>query len=85
MSDLSRSVKSGSDRRCRHDRRVWDDSGHQREFVQLTVAIVQANEAGALTVTPTPPVQAFMGVLAVAPPDGLEPPTRTLGRCRSIH
>ena len=23
--------------------------------------------------------------LAMAPPDGLEPPTRTLGRCRSIH
>ncbi len=23
--------------------------------------------------------------VAVAPPDGLEPPTRTLGRCRSIH
>ena len=25
------------------------------------------------------------GVLGVAPPDGFEPPTRTLGRCRSIH
>ncbi len=24
-------------------------------------------------------------VLALAPPDGLEPPTRSLGRCRSIH
>ena len=24
-------------------------------------------------------------VLGVAPPDGLEPPTRTLGRCRSVH
>lgn len=24
-------------------------------------------------------------VLVLAPPDGLEPPTRTLGRCRSIH
>ena len=23
--------------------------------------------------------------LLLAPPDGLEPPTRTLGRCRSIH
>ena len=23
--------------------------------------------------------------MAMAPPDGLEPPTRTLGRCRSIH
>ncbi len=23
--------------------------------------------------------------LVLAPPDGLEPPTRTLGRCRSIH
>ena len=22
---------------------------------------------------------------SMAPPDGLEPPTRTLGRCRSIH
>ena len=25
------------------------------------------------------------GGVPVAPPDGLEPPTRTLGRCRSIH
>jgi hypothetical protein len=24
-------------------------------------------------------------VQILAPPDGLEPPTRTLGRCRSIH
>lgn len=46
-------------------------------------------------VAATPANPAFLPLIAsmtarndavgMAPPDGLEPPTRTLGRCRSIH
>lgn len=38
-------------------------------------------------VTPARPeyLAYFAAALSGAPPDGLEPPTRTLGRCRSIH
>jgi hypothetical protein len=56
-----------------------------RELVLMLVerAETRGRELGA--VTWTGPARPFFGVVAVAPPDGLEPPTRTLGRCRSIH
>ena len=45
--------------------------------------LIASSEARRLRlVAPAPPSDEKVGL---APPDGLEPPTRTLGRCRSIH
>ena len=58
----------------------------RQEFVRLVVEAVPALGADvdldAMVLSPH--VRPFF-VPVEAPPDGLEPPTRTLGRCRSIH
>ena len=63
----------------------------RREVVRLLVERVVARNGtvSAAAITWTPPARPFFvgasSCVAGAPPDGLEPPTRTLGRCRSIH
>ena len=56
-----------------------------RELILMLVerAETHGRELGA--VTWTGPARPFFAVVGVAPPDGFEPPTRSLGRCRSIH
>jgi hypothetical protein len=67
-----------------------------QELLPLLVARVEARDRRVVRVVPTEPAAPFFRWAAedaaeglpawgVAPPDGLEPPTRTLGRCRSIH
>ena len=49
----------------------------------LYAPLIASSEARRLQlVAPEPSSDEEVGL---APPDGLEPPTRTLGRCRSIH
>ena len=66
-----------------------------RELVALLVDRVETADRAVARVVWTAPARPFFVAAAaeaddraawgVAPPDGLEPPTRTLGRCRSIH
>jgi len=59
------------------------------------IARVETAERHVVRIVPTEPARPFLAwaehgaedetCAGVAPPDGLEPPTRTLGRCRSIH
>ena len=62
-----------------------------QELVPWLIARVETAERHVLRIVPTEPARPFFAwsedddCASVAPPDGLEPPTRTLGRCRSIH
>ena len=66
-----------------------------RELVALLVQRVESADRLVARVVWTAPARPFFLAAAaeaetralwgVAPPDGFEPPTRTLGRCRSIH
>jgi hypothetical protein len=56
-----------------------------RELILMLVERAETRGRRLGAVTWTGPARPFFGVVAVAPPDGLEPPTRSLGRCRSIH
>jgi hypothetical protein len=58
---------------------------HQRAIVRHIVERVQVHEGEVIGIEPRPEARPFFEGMAVAPPDGLEPPTRSLGRCRSIH
>ncbi len=61
---------------------------HLRELIGMLVERIKVTEDGLYEVEPAPAARPFFSVandLLLAPPDGLEPPTRTLGRCRSIH
>ena len=62
--------------------------GHPRERIEKLVERIKVTAAGEYQIGPIPaarPLFAAAESLLLAPPDGLEPPTRTLGRCRSIH
>lgn len=59
-----------------------------RELIGMLVERIKLTEDGEYEVEPVPAARPFFAAadtLLLAPPDGLEPPTRTLGRCRSIH
>jgi hypothetical protein len=66
-----------------------------QELVPWLIARVETAERHVVRIVPTEPALPFFAwakqgaegetCAGVAPPDGLEPPTRTLGRCRSIH
>jgi DNA invertase Pin-like site-specific DNA recombinase len=63
-----------------------------QELVPQVVARVETASRAVVRVIPKESQLAFFeaemaaeGCAGMAPPDGLEPPTRTLGRCRSIH
>ena len=56
-----------------------------RELILMLVERAETRDRGLGPVRWTGPARPFFAVVGVAPPDGLEPPTRTLGRCRSIH
>ena len=58
------------------------------ELIGMLVERIKVTEDGDYEIEPIPaarPLFAAAGDLLLAPPDGLEPPTRSLGRCRSIH
>ena len=58
-----------------------------KALIALLVESVEANDRQVCGITIVPAARPFFAqpTLSMAPPDGLEPPTRTLGRCRSIH
>ena len=56
-----------------------------RELILMLVERAETWDRGLGPVRWTGPARPFFAVVGVAPPDGFEPPTRSLGRCRSIH
>jgi hypothetical protein len=63
-----------------------------QELVPNLIARVETADRHVTRIVPKEGVKPFFAwakqgetCVGVAPPDGLEPPTRTLGRCRSIH
>lgn len=66
-----------------------------QELVPWLIERVETADRRVIRIVPTEPARSFFAwaeqeqvdqeCADVAPPDGFEPPTRTLGRCRSIH
>ena len=58
-----------------------------KALIALLVESVETSDRKVSGITIVPAARPFCAssTLLMAPPDGLEPPTRTLGRCRSIH
>ena len=56
-----------------------------RELILMLVERAETQGRGLGPFRWTGPARPFFAVVGVAPPDGFEPPTRTLGECRSIH
>gem|GEM_PF-3961753 len=58
---------------------------HQQAIVRHIVERVEIQDGVVVGIDTRPEARPFFEGMAVAPPDGFEPPTRTLGECRSIH
>lgn len=58
---------------------------HQTALIKHIVERVTVTDGQVTGIELRPEARPFYAGSVMAPPDGLEPPTRTLGECRSIH
>ncbi len=58
---------------------------HQQAIVRHIVERVVIQDGVVVGIDTRPEARPFFERCGMAPPDGFEPPTRSLGRCRSIH